>query len=98
MTSKDNKPKILVWHMGYVARFYVLVRETEKSVWLQEVRSSVAQNPKNNGQVWEVKPNIGDKEGEVFRKLKNPRGQVKMREHQYLHGYDAKKPVFERDF
>lgn len=96
MKNKNNK--ILVRYMGNVVLFYELVRESEKSVWLQQIGSKTVQNPRNDGHVWEVKPVPSDKIGNVFRKLKTPKGRVKFGKFEFLTLYDERKEVFERNF
>lgn len=93
------KKQLLVREMGNVVEFYVKVRESEKSVWLQEIGSRTNKGSiLNNGHEWEVLPDPSVKVGDVFRKLKTPQGRVKMGQYDFLQPYKQGNKYTERNF
>lgn len=93
-----NTIPILVDDLGHVIVFYAKIKETDKSVLLQKLGSSVKKSDSNNGHEWEVKPNVNDVQGEVFRKMKTPSGKVKMSDYSLLTEYDDKIQYMESNF
>lgn len=93
-----NSTSILVDNLGHVIVFYTKVKETDKSVWLQRIGSSVKKSDSNNGHEWEVVPDVTNVQGEVFRKMKTPSGIIKMEDYSSLKEYDEKTQYMESDF
>lgn len=81
--NASQEPEIYVSNVGYNSvrfRFYVKVRETEKSIWFQQVDKI------NIGGDWQnplVKPNLDVQLGEVFRRLKG-NGSTKIGDYEYV--------------
>lgn len=66
-------------------RFYVKVRETEKSIWLQRVGSTVISGDPQNGK---VVPVIGEKIWDVFTRRKRD-GYIKIGDYEIAHLWDG---------
>lgn len=94
----SNNGKVLVRRFGHVAVFYKQVRETEKSIWLQEIGSDTKPSKDNTMYKWEVVPVVNDTRGEVFRKSKTSNGLFRMDNYSFVSEYDDSKPVFETIF
>lgn len=97
-TTAKRDEKVFIRHYPNVVVFYKLVRETEKSVWLQRIGKNVKSSTQNDGHRWEVEPDVTALEGDVFRKMKTLDGRIKMDKYTFLHDYDKTRPVFETIF
>lgn len=89
-TPWTASPEIYCSDVGYnrrLMRFYVKVRETDKSIWLQRIGKRQiggdVQNPL-------VTANPTKKDGEVIRRSKRDSGSVKIGEYEYANLWDGK--------
>lgn len=78
----------MVYDMGHVVRFYTVERETEKTMWLQEIGSKTVDSVDNSEHGWEVEPEEANKIDGIIQKRKNKHGLVKMAEYKFLREYD----------
>lgn len=80
--ADSHTPEIYFANVGYngvMFRFYVKVRETDKSIWLQRIGKKQVGGDWQNAQVL---PDIGDKLGKVFRRNKG-NGSIKIDDYEY---------------